>query len=472
MPSDDIQSEAFKQARSRSERFRILGILGFVAVLWLVSIIRVMYLHGGSHTGMWLRGSLMAGLFAVYELVMLWAVRRAANAGRDLPSGVWMLNIIIETSLPAVSLAFLGNAEIAAPYQPLASPAVLVFFLFIIMSTLRLDPRLCHLTGLVACVSYMAAAAFLGWDLSQLRAEPSAVAQTAVPMYAAILLIGGFVAGGVAGEIRKHVQAALREAEVRTEVERLRRDMDIARSIQQGLLPAAAPRIEGFEIAGWSQPADRTGGDYFDWQGLPDGRQVVMVADVTGHGLGPALLAAVCRAYARASFGLGEDLRTSMERINRALMADLSEGRFVTFVAAVCRPGSGHVQLLSAGHGPMFVYHFKGGAAHEMRAQAMPLGIVPELASDPPLELDLGAGDMIVLATDGFFDWSNAEGEQFGTARLARAIRAAGALPPQQIIATLYDAVVEFTDGTPQKDDVTAVIIKRADAARGSHGAR
>jgi len=77
-----------------------------------------------------------------------------------------------------------------------------------------------------------------------------------------------------------------------------------------------------------------------------------MLADVTGHGLGPALLAAVCRAYARASFGLGEDLRTSMERINRAILADLSEGRFATFVAAICQPGSGHVQLLSAGHGP------------------------------------------------------------------------------------------------------------------------
>ena len=102
----------------------------------------------------------------------------------------------------------------------------------------------------------------------------------------------------------------------------------------------------------------------------------------------------------------------------------------------------------------------------------MPLGISADLASDPPLELALQTGDMIVLATDGFFDWSNPEGEQFGTSRLAEAIRVAGSLPPQQIIATLYDAVIEFTGGTPQRDDVTTVIIKRTGPAGASQKAR
>ena len=79
----------------------------------------------------------------------------------------------------------------------LASPAILVFFLFIILSTLRLNPGLCHLTGLVACASYLAAAMSLGWKPGLTHAEHSAVAQTAVPMYSAILLLGGVVAGGV-----------------------------------------------------------------------------------------------------------------------------------------------------------------------------------------------------------------------------------------------------------------------------------
>jgi len=101
----------------------------------------------------------------------------------------------------------------------------------------------------------------------------------------------------------------------------------------------------------------------------------------------------------------------------------------------------------------------------------MPLGIAHEFASDPPLDIDLRMGDMIVLATDGFFDWSNPEGSSSdGAAGEGNPGR--GALPPRQVIATLYDAVVEFTAGTPQRDDVTAVIIKRTSAATAPGTAR
>ena len=461
MPMREIQSPDFKQALLRSERLRILGLLGAVLILWLVSLMRTTILHSEEHTSLWLHASLIAAIFIIYELFMLRAVHRALGSGRELPSVVWGVNMIIETSLPAVVMALVVNPDVPAAYRPLATAAPLTFFLFIILSTLRLNPRLSYLTGLVASVSYLAAALSLGWVPRALRADLDAEAQTAVPVFAAVMFIGGLVAGAVAREIRKHVHAALREAEVRREMERLQRDMDIARSIQQGLLPGGPPHLAGYEIAGWSHPADKTGGDYFDWQELPDGSVIVMLADVTGHGIGPALLAAVCRAYARASFGLGEGLRTSMERINRALLADLSEGRFVTFVAAACRPGSGRVQLLSAGHGPLFVYHLQAGATSQLDPQGLPFGIVPDFAADPPHEIDLLPGDMIVLATDGFFEWVNSAGEQFGTARLAAAIRSTSALPPREIIAGLYDAVVAFSAGTPQKDDLTAVIIKR-----------
>src|SRR5204862_4204602 len=112
----------------------------------------------------------------------------------------------------------------------------------------------------------------------------------------------------------------------------------VARSIQQSLLPQESPQISGFEIAGWNQPADETGGDYFDWKSLPDGKVVVTLADVTGHGIGPALLAVVCRAYARASFTVSQTLTAAFDHINQALGSDLSSGRFATFVAAVCCP--------------------------------------------------------------------------------------------------------------------------------------
>jgi serine phosphatase RsbU (regulator of sigma subunit) len=219
--------------------------------------------------------------------------------------------------------------------------------------------------------------------------------------------------------------------------------------------------MEGFEIAGWNQPADQTGGDYYDWQLLADGKLVVALADVTGHGIGPALLAAVCRAYARAHFSVANGLLGAMEQINAALADDIGEGRFVTFVAAVCAPGSPRVELLSAGHGPLFLYALKEDSFEEMGAQGLPLGIVATLVSEPPQILELNRGDLLVLATDGFFEWANSQGELFGPKRLEEVIRASKEMQPKEIISALYQATIAFSGGTKQQDDLTAVIIKR-----------
>jgi len=262
----------------------------------------------------------------------------------------------LETSLPALSVAFLPGALIDPVYRPLANPAVLVFFLFIILSTLRLNPGLCRLSGFSAAISYLAAAAHLGWKPAISGGTSLLSPETAVFSYAITLVVAGFVSGVVAAEIRKQVDAALREAKTQRQLDRLEHDLEIARSIQRSLLPSTMPEIVGFQIAGWNQPADHTGGDYYDWQLLSDGTIVLAVADVTGHGIGPALLTAVCRAYARTIFGLNNGLMRAMEQINAALAVDVGEGRFVTFVAAICSPENGCVQLLSAGHGPLFLY--------------------------------------------------------------------------------------------------------------------
>jgi serine phosphatase RsbU (regulator of sigma subunit) len=227
------------------------------------------------------------------------------------------------------------------------------------------------------------------------------------------------------------------------------------------LLPSSMPQIEGYEIGAWNQPADQTGGDYYDWQLLPDGRVIVAVADVTGHGIGPALLAAVCRAYARASFKTGNGLLAAMGELNGALAGDIGEGRFVTFVAAVCAPGSSIVELLSAGHGPLLVYKVMKDCVDETGAQGLPLGILPSFTSDPPEILELQRGDLLVLATDGFFEWTNPREEQFGVERFGEILRQAKDQAPHELIATLCRAVVNFSEGTKQQDDLTAVVIKR-----------
>jgi serine phosphatase RsbU (regulator of sigma subunit) len=455
------RSTAFQQARLKSERLRILILLAVIGIVFVVRSLRTALYDNSENVHLWMIMSACLVLAVVYECLVLRAVNRAIQVGRTLPRAIWIVSILLETSLPALVIAFLSGNAIEPAYKPLANPAVLIFFIFIILSTLHLNPAASQLSGLVAAASYLAAALYVGWRPSFALDESVMAPNKVVTVYAITLVVAGFVAGAVAREIRKQVEAALSEAETRHQVERLEHDLDVARSIQQSLLPTSMPVLEGFEIAAWNQPADQTGGDYFDWQPLSDGKVLVALADVTGHGIGPALLAAVCRAYARANFSGENQLFPAMKKVNAALAADLREGRFVTFVAAICTPGNPRVELLSAGHGPLFLYLLKHDCFEKMDAQGLPLGISSSFDSDPPLSLDLEQGDMIVLATDGFFEWANAQGEQFGTTRMEEKIRASRAKPPSEIISNLYRAVVEFSGGTEQKDDLTAIIIKR-----------
>ncbi|PYT93485.1 MAG: hypothetical protein DMG36_09450 [Acidobacteria bacterium] len=463
MTNSRDESIAFREALLKSEHLRIRIVLGAIIAAFLLRTIRGITLGGGRENLVsWLMMLGLLSLFVTYEFVMLRAVNRAIQRVRELGNWIWLSNIILETLLPALAVAFLSSASIDPIYRPLANPAGLAFFVFIILSTLRLNPALCRLSGVTAAVSYLAAAAYLGWRPSISGGTSLLSPQKAVFGYATALIIAGFVAGVVAGEIRKQVDAALREAEMRRQVDRLEHDLEVARSIQQSLLPRTMPQIEGFEIAGWNQPADQTGGDYYDWQLLADGKVVVALADVTGHGIGPALLAAVCRAYARANFRAGNGLFDAMEQINAALADDIGEGRFVTFVAAVCAPGCPRVELLSAGHGPLFLYVLKQDSFKEMGAQGLPLGIVAKLVSEPPQILELNKGDLLVLATDGFFEWANSQGELFGPKRLEEVIRISKEKQPREIISALYQATIAFSGGTKQQDDLTVVIIKRA----------
>ena len=289
-------SPAFRQAVLQSERLRIRIVLAIIVAVFLVRSFLTIILWDRENQHLWLLSCALLSLFLLYEYFMFRAVTRAMRSGGELSIAARVSNIVIETSVPAFALAFIYSTAIDPLYRPLANPSTLLFFIFIILSTLRLDPRLCRFSGIVAAISYLCASVYLGWNPAFRDGTLLLNPHKAVFGYAAILIFAGVVAGAVAGEIRKHVDAALHEAETKLQVQRLEHDLDVARTIQQSLLPVSMPVIEGFEIAAWNQPADQTGGDYYDWQPLPDGRVLVALADVTGHGIGPALLAAVCRA--------------------------------------------------------------------------------------------------------------------------------------------------------------------------------
>jgi serine phosphatase RsbU (regulator of sigma subunit) len=185
-----------------------------------------------------------------------------------------------------------------------------------------------------------------------------------------------------------------------------------------------------------------------------------MEADVTGHGIGSALLAAVCRAYARNSFSVEENLLPAMERINKQLAGDLTNGLFVTFVAAIFSEGQPRVKLLSAGHGPLFFYVMRDDRFDEKGAQGLPLGIYPSFQSEPELNIDLQTGDLIVLTIDGFFEWANAVDERFGIENAAIHPRES----PSSSGGNYFCGVpgrARLFGRTKQQDDLTAVIIKR-----------
>jgi serine phosphatase RsbU (regulator of sigma subunit) len=465
MNQEQFKSTAFQDAELRSERLRIFAVLVFVAVFVVVTTVRVFVVRTAAETTHWGWSYLLASVIVGYEFWTLRRVDLALKAGVSLAARFWILSTILETAIPALAIAFLTSDQIEAVYRPLASPAVLVFFIFILLSTLRLSPWIAGLSGIVASISYVCAALYLGWRLplpgAAAPVTQTTVTQTTVTLNAITLLVGGIVAGAVAHEIREHVEAALQEAETNRKLEALKHDLQVARSIQQSLLPRAPAQIDGFEIAGWNQPADDTGGDYYDWNTLPNGELIVSLADVTGHGIGPALLAAVCHAYARSSFSLTQDFPAALEHIHQALNADLTPGRFVTFVATACRPGQSEIEILSAGHGPILVYSRPDDQFTQVSTHALPFGILPTFSSDPPSRLQLHAGDMVLLATDGFFEWENDHGEQFGVQRTEETIRTCRDLSPSAIISRLYDDVKAFSTGCEQQDDLTAVIIKR-----------
>jgi phosphoserine phosphatase RsbU/P len=146
---------------------------------------------------------------------------------------------------------------------------------------------------------------------------------------------------------------------------------------------------------------------------------------------------------------------------HQAFAEDLTPERFATFVAAVCEEGNDQLEFLSAGHAPIFVYSSDNESFRLIDAQALPLGMFPDLWNAVPVKVSMRPGDIVFLITDGFFEWENSAGEQFGTERLAAVVRQSSDREPETIIAELYDSVLSFAQGTRQQDDLTAFLIKR-----------
>jgi serine phosphatase RsbU (regulator of sigma subunit)/protein-S-isoprenylcysteine O-methyltransferase Ste14 len=454
-----IESEAFDKASLRSERFREIGLLCICAGFILLDVITAIVDPGnirGYAQGMFY----WCGL-ALYEGILLALTVHGQWTGLRVRSWVWAVSTAIECLLP--SLAILGLTAAKAhygPYRALLSSTVLVYCLFIILSTLRLSPALCVIAGISS------AAGYAGMYLFTLHVAPHDRYRNFMPdrtyVTNAILLCGaGVLAAAVARQIRQHVVAALTEAETRRKLDRMEYDLRTARSIQMGLLPKCPPKIAGYDVAGFSEPADQTGGDYYDWFELPDGRVMFTIADAAGHGIGPAILVTACRAYFRALASHDDPLERITAQVDALIAADVPDGRFITAAVALLDPKENRLSLYSAGHAPLFLYTATNDSIESIEADQPPLGISAFNGDSVARVIDLSPGDMLVLVTDGFFECANPAGEMLGAVRLSESICGKPLLGSAEMIGGLRQQVIEFSQGTAQADDITAVVIKR-----------
>ncbi len=253
------------------------------------------------------------------------------------------------------------------------------------------------------------------------------------------------------------------------ELARTQAEFSVARTIQQRLFPSSTPQVAGLEIAaasfgfdigGASYPAEAIGGDYYDFIPLADGTLGIAIGDVSGHGIGPALLMAETRALLRAFAQTQSDISAILDLINRVLVSDVEGDRFITLLLARLDTRNRTLIYASAGQQTGYLLDQAGQIKQPLPSTGIPLGIQADAAfpSSPPIPLQ--SGDLVLLVTDGVVETRSPEGLVFGSKRpldVARIYRQATA---QQIAENLYHAVRAFSRDQPQYDDITATVIK------------
>jgi PAS domain S-box-containing protein len=234
----------------------------------------------------------------------------------------------------------------------------------------------------------------------------------------------------------------------------MHRELQIAQEIQRSLLPKEL-RTEWIDLSGFSVPTAYAGGDFYDWLRTPDGAVVLALGDVSGHGVGPALVGAECRAYWR---GLAQSLalRDAVLRLNELILDDLSGDRFVTLAAAKLSP-AGTLEVFAAGHGPL-VLRRTDGAVELLDPHTFPLGVASELPGAEVTVRRLAAGDTLLMFSDGVTETRNPGGRQWNTDGLLQGLARHRGLCGSDLLRAIDQENLVFAAGEPPGDDRTVVV--------------
>jgi DNA-binding NarL/FixJ family response regulator len=240
---------------------------------------------------------------------------------------------------------------------------------------------------------------------------------------------------------------------------RMQDELNAARHVQQALFPSKAPQISGYDIGGAVYAAEETAGDYFDFIPMSDDCLGLVVGDVTGHGLGPALLMAEMRAYLRALATTRPHASEILMLANRFLSADLEEHRFVTLFFARLDPIAGSLTYASAGHN---AYLLKAsGEVETLVSTGIPLGLIPDTIINTSFPVPFNTGDLLFIPTDGFQEAHTARNELYGLDRTLDFIASRRHQPASTIIEELRNEVCRFVGKPTLQDDMSAIIARR-----------
>jgi len=262
------------------------------------------------------------------------------------------------------------------------------------------------------------------------------------------------------GVLTRNLTWRFRVAEAR-ERERIEQELQVSRRIQQASLPKEVPKLEGWQINPYYQPAREVGGDFYDFHLLSEGRLGVVVGDATGKGVPAALVMSttlgMLRLAARSYSSPGEML----QRVNEALFANIPANTFVTCFYAVLDPESGLLSYANAGHDLPYLHHHDG-EAKELRARGMPLGLMSSMSYEER-ELVLEAGESVCFYSDGLVEAHDQRGEMFGFPRLRELVAAHGEEGSLEVV--LLEELYSFVgEGWEQEDDITLLTLRRSSA--------
>jgi phosphoserine phosphatase RsbU/P len=255
----------------------------------------------------------------------------------------------------------------------------------------------------------------------------------------------------MAADVEQHQRSAV-------EQERIRRELELGRQIQAEMQPRAPLQFGLTEVKGVSVPAREVGGDFFNYFQLDSGLVALLVGDVSGKGVGAALLMANIQASLRTRFALGQGLSAIAEAIDRDIEANSPGPVYATLFIAIFDPATRLMRYVNAGHNPQFVLRGDGRPLEKLSSTGLPVGMLAGHGYSQQ-EVQLAPGDLLFFYTDGCVEMENEAGDMFGSDRLESLVVSASRGSAEQVLATVEGAIAAFRGGRDLYDDATMMAV-------------